>query len=219
MRLLGGWHEDPLWASVYGWLVEHRRVGGVAWRLGLGSDLGLLYDAVREVGRLPAGSRVLDVPTGNGIAMRGIVAGQGLDYLAADISATMLERAMSTARRLGVDDQVTPLVADVGALPLEDGTVDLVASFTGLHCFPDPHRAVTEMVRVLRPGGVLTGSSMFTDTGLAHAPARRMGTLAGVLGPMCSTRELVDQLAREGCLEIDLHLSGGLGYFRALAPS
>ena len=63
MRLLGGWHEDPLWASIYDWLVEHRRVGGVAWRLGLGSDLGLLYDAVREVGRLPAGSRVLDVPT------------------------------------------------------------------------------------------------------------------------------------------------------------
>jgi SAM-dependent methyltransferase len=217
MRLLGGWHEDPLWASVYGWLVEHRRVGGVAWRLGLGTDLGLLYDAVREVGRLPAGSRVLDVPTGNGVAMRGMVPGQGLDYVAVDISAAMLERALSTARRLGVADQVTPLVADVGDLPIEDGTVDLVASFTGLHCFPDPHRAVVEMVRVLRPGGVLTGSSMFTDTGLAHAPVRRMGTLAGVLGPMCSTRELVDQLAREGCREIDLHLSGGLGYFRAVA--
>lgn len=76
MRLLGGWHEDPLWASVYGWLVEHRRVGGVAWRLGLGTDLGLLYDAVREVGRLPAGTRVLDVPTGNGVAMRGMAPGR-----------------------------------------------------------------------------------------------------------------------------------------------
>jgi ubiquinone/menaquinone biosynthesis C-methylase UbiE len=217
MRLLGGWHEDPLWASVYGWLVEHRRVGGVAWRLGLGSDLGLLYDAVREVGRLPAGSRVLDVPTGNGIAMRGIVPGQDLEYLAADISAAMLERALAAARRLGVDDQVTTLVADVGDLPLADTSIDLVATFTGLHCFPDPRLAVAEMVRVLRPDGVVTGSSMFTDTGLAHAPARRMGTLAGVLGPMCSTRELVDWLAREGCREIDLHLSGGLGYFRAVA--
>jgi hypothetical protein len=77
MRLLGGWHEDPLWAGVYGWLVEHRRVGGLAWRVGLGTDLGLLYDAVREVGRLPAGSRVLDVPTGNGVAMRGLAPGQG----------------------------------------------------------------------------------------------------------------------------------------------
>ena len=27
-----GWHEDPLWACVYGWLVEHQRVGGAAWR-------------------------------------------------------------------------------------------------------------------------------------------------------------------------------------------
>ena len=217
MRLLGGWHEDPLWASVYGWLVEHRRVGGVAWRLVFGSDLGLLYDAVRELGRLPAGSRVLDVPTGNGIALRGLTPGQGLDYVAADISDTMLDRALATARRLGVDDQVTPLVADVGALPLADASVDLVATFTGLHCFPDPHRAILEMVRVLRPGGVITGSSMFTDTGLAHEPARRMGTLAGVLGPMCTTREAVDWLTEAGCRDVDLHLSGGLGYFRAIA--
>ena len=112
---------------------------------------------------------------------------------------------------------MTPLVADVGDLPLADASVDLVATFTGLHCFPDPHRAVIEMVRVLRPGGVITGSSMFTDTGRAHEPARRMGTLAGVLGPMCTSREAVAWLTEAGCRDVDLHLSGGLGYFRATA--
>jgi hypothetical protein len=73
------------------------------------------------------------------------------------------------------------------------------------------------MVRVLRPGGVITGSSVFTDTGRAHEPARRMGTLAGVLGPMCTTREAVAWLTEAGCRDVDLHLSGGLGYFRAVA--
>jgi hypothetical protein len=73
------------------------------------------------------------------------------------------------------------------------------------------------MVRVLRPGGVITGSALFLDTGAAHEPARRMGTLAGVLGPMCTTRQAVAWLAGAGCHDVDLHLSGALGYFRAVA--
>jgi SAM-dependent methyltransferase len=217
MRLLGGWHEDPLWAGVYGWLVEHRRVGGLAWRVGLGTDLGLLYDAVREVGRLPAGSRVLDVPTGNGVAMRGLAPGQGVDYLAADISRRMLERALATARRLGVAEQVTPLVADVGDLPLGSGSVDLVATFTGLHCFPDPHRALTEMVRVLRPGGVITGSAVLNDTGLRFEPMRRIGRASNLLGPSCTGKELGSWLSELGVSGVTLRTSGAIGYFRGVS--
>jgi ubiquinone/menaquinone biosynthesis C-methylase UbiE len=211
------WADDPPWATVYDWSVEHPRVGGLGWRVAVGSDLGLLYAAAAEVGTLPAGSVVLDVPCGGGVALRGLRPGQGVTYLAADIAQAMLDRTMTSARSRGVADQVEPQLADVGALPLADGSVDLVVTFTGLHCFPDPHRAVVEMVRVLRPGGVLTGSSMFTDTGRAHAPARRMGTLAGVLGPMCTTREAVAWLTDAGCRDVELHLSGGLGYFRAIA--
>ncbi|MFC6286953.1 hypothetical protein ACFP3Q_06975 [Nocardioides sp. GCM10027113] len=59
-RLLGGWHEDPLWATVYDWTVSHPRAGTPLWRLGLGSDLGLLYAAAGLLGDLPAGARVLD---------------------------------------------------------------------------------------------------------------------------------------------------------------
>ena len=65
-----------------------------------------------------------------------------------------------------------------------------MVSFTGLHCFPDPHRAVTEMVRVLRPGGVLTGSAVLNDTGLRYEPMRRIGRAASLLGPSCTGPEL-----------------------------
>ena len=212
---LGGWHEDPLWSYVYPWLVEHDRIGGPAWRLGTGSDLSLLHDAAAELGTLPAGTRVLDVPTGSGVALRGLRPGQGVDLVAADISATMLGRAMASARRLGVADQVTPAVTDVGAMPFADGSFDLVVSFTGLHCFPDPHRAIREMVRVLAPGGAITGSSLFTDTGPRYEPVRRIGTRAGILGPMCTSGEARAWLLGAGCDHVDLTLHGGLGYFRA----
>jgi ubiquinone/menaquinone biosynthesis C-methylase UbiE len=213
---LGGWSEDPLWSYVYPRLVDSGPLGRTAWRVGMGSDLALLHHAAAEIGTLPAGSRVLDVPTGSGVALRGVRPGQGLAVVAADISATMLGRASATARRLGVADQVTPAIADVGELPFDDATFDLVSSFTGLHCFPEPRRAIDEMVRVLVPGGVLTGSSLFTDTGLRYEPLRRGGTRMGVLGPMCSSSEARAWLREAGCDDVDLTLHGALGYFRAV---
>lgn len=213
---LGGWSEDPLWSYVYPRLVDSGPLGRAAWRAGMGSDLALLHEAASEIGTLPAGSRVLDVPTGSGVALRGVRPGQGIEVVAADISTTMLARASATARRLGVSDQVTPTLADVGDLPFGDATFDLVVSFTGLHCFPDPRRAIEEMVRVLTPGAVLTGSSLFTDTGPRWVPLRVAGTRAGVLGSMCTSAEARRWLHEAGCDEVELALRGALGYFRAV---
>ncbi len=213
---LGGWSEDPLWSYVYPRLVDSGPLGRAAWRAGMGSDLALLHEAAAEIGTLPAGSRVLDVPTGSGVALRGVRPGQGIEVVAADISTTMLARASATARRLGVADQVTPTLADVGALPFGDATFDLVVSFTGLHCFPDPRRAIAEMVRVLAPGAALTGSSLFTDTGPRWVPLRMAGTRAGVLGPMCTSTEARRWLREAGCDDVELALHGALGYFRAV---
>ena len=137
---LGGWSEDPLWSYVYPRLVDSGPLGRAAWRAGMGSDLALLHDAAAEIGTLPAGSRVLDVPTGSGVALRGVRPGQGIEVVAADISTTMLARASATARRLGVADQVTPTLADGGDLPFEDATVDTSCPSPG--CTASPTRDV-----------------------------------------------------------------------------
>jgi SAM-dependent methyltransferase len=212
----GGWREDPLWASVYDWSVEHPRIGGLAWAAGLNSDLSLLYACAEEIGRLPEGSRVLDVPCGGGVALRGVRPGQGLAYVAADIATTMLSRTERAAERRGVADQVTTREADVGALPFEDDWFDLVVSFTGLHCFPDPAQAVIEMVRVLRPGGVITGSAIFNDTGMRFQPMRSLGRLGNVLGPGCTVDDVRRWLTRQGMTGVTVDRSGALGYFRGV---
>ena len=223
MRLpgLGGWSDDPLWASFYDWSVEHPRAGGALWRLGIGSDLSRLYTAAAEIGRQPAGSSILDVPCGGGVALRGLRPGQGVRYVAADIAPTMLERTMAAARERGVADQVETRVADVGDLPFDDGEFDLVVSFTGLHCFPDPHRAVLEMGRVTHARGVLTGSALLniprlSRGGLRTAPIRRIGRLAGLLGPSASRLEVQTWLAEAGFTDITLEMSGAIAYFRAV---
>ncbi|MBF4768163.1 class I SAM-dependent methyltransferase [Nocardioides agariphilus] len=213
---IGPWADDPLWATVYDWTVEHPGVGGLGWRLGLGSDLTLLYDAAAEIGTLQAGSVVLDVPCGGGVALRGLRPGQGLTYLAVDIAQAMLDRTLAAARRRGVADQVVPRLADVGALPRQTGSVDLVVTFTGLHCFPSPRQAVTEMARVLRSGGAVTGSMLATDTGRRYEPVRRVGRRAQVLGPMCSRAEVVAWFAEHGVPDLEVATSGAIAYFRGV---
>lgn len=218
--LVGGWDEDPLWARFYPLMVEHPALGAPLWRLGLGSDISRLYAAAREIGELPDGARVLDVPVGGGVALRGLRPGAHLDYVAADISPTMLARALEVARKRGVEDQVTTTIADVGDLPFEDESFDLVVSFTGLHVFGDPRQAIREMVRVLKPGAAISGSALFTGDfhglerryELVHAAGRR----ARVLGPMCSAADARRWLGEAGAGAVRLEMSGTVGYFRAV---
>ena len=212
---LGGWSDDPLWASFYDWTVEHPRAGGAIWRAGIQSDLRLLYRAAAEIGRQPAGARILDIPCGGGVALRGLKPGQGVEYVAADIAQAMLDRTMEAARERGVADQVEPRIADVGDLPFADESFELVVTFTGLHCFPDPARAVIEMARVLRPGGVLTGSALLNDS-LRYLPLRKAGRIAGLLGPGCTSHDLEGWLAGQGIADVVIEKSGAIGYFRGV---
>jgi ubiquinone/menaquinone biosynthesis C-methylase UbiE len=68
-----------------------------------------------------------------------------------DISSGMLEIARSRAARLG--RHVELRLGDAQALEMPDGAFDTVVCTLALCSIPDPHAAVAEMRRVLRPGG------------------------------------------------------------------
>ncbi len=123
---------------------------------------------------------------------------------------------MAAARRRQVAAQVEPVLADVGTLPFADAEFDLVVSFTGLHCFPDPHQAVREMGRVLQPGGVLTGSALLNDTGVRYVPVRQIGRFTGLVGPAATSSEVELWLTEIGFEDISITVSGAIGYFRAV---
>jgi ubiquinone/menaquinone biosynthesis C-methylase UbiE len=208
------WRADHPWGALYDFVIEHEPVARVGWWLAMGSDARLLYDAAAEIGRLPDGAVVLDVPCGGGVTLRGLRPEQRVRYLAVDISPAMLARtaANAAAHRLS---GVHGVQADVAHLPLRDGSVDLCVSLTGLHCFPDPQAAVRELARVLRPGGVLTGSAFLNDTGRRYDVMRRVGRATGLLGRSLSRQELADWLA-PSFEDVRLRTSGALVYFRGV---
>jgi ubiquinone/menaquinone biosynthesis C-methylase UbiE len=211
------WEAGHPWASVYDFFVERESLARVVGQLAFGTDTRLLYRAIDAVGSLPDGSAVLDIPTGGGVALRGVRPGQKIRYVAADIAPEMLARTQRVADERGLD-QVEVQSADVEKLPFADGEFDLVQSFAGLHCFPNPRLAVLEIARVVKPGGRFAGSVFLTGTGLRYKPAIIGGRASGVMGPSGTRADLDRWLHDAGFQNVQIEMSGAIGYFAATKP-
>ncbi len=108
--------------------------------------------AVLDLAGPLAGRDVLDVGCGDGTYALA-AARAGARVMGVDRSAAVVEAARRNAADAGLPLQLQ--VADVRALPFRPGRFDVVLAVTVLCFVRDPRRAVTEMARVLRPGGVL----------------------------------------------------------------
>src|SRR4051794_33081434 len=211
------WEAGHPWASVYDFFVERETLARVAGLVGFGTDTRLLYRAIDSIRELPDGSAVLDIPVGGGVALRGLRPGQEIRYVAADISPEMLARTQRVADERGLS-QVEVVSADVENLPFVDGEFDLVQSFAGLHCFPNPRKAVLEIARVVKPGAKFTGSVFLTGAGLRYQPAIVGGRLSGVMGPSGTRADLDAWLHDAGLQDVQIKLSGAIAYFTATKP-
>ncbi len=208
------WRTSLIEATTYDWAVEHEHIAGLLGRLIWGTDTSVFYRDIARLTELPAGTRVLDIPCGGGVAFRGLRPEQELDYVAADLSPVMLRRARAEADRRGLL-WIDFVEADVEALPFEDRSFDLVVTYTGLHCFPDPLVAIAEMARVLRPGGELRGTSVIRRAGLRQDAFVRLMQMGGMFGPGQTLAELETSLADAGLVKVSTSRNGALAYFSA----
>ena len=111
----------------------------------------LALDILREAAPI----RMLDVGCGLGDFAERVTGELAADVTAVDLSPRMVE----LARKKGVD----ALVADVQDLPFENGEFDCVVANWVVHHLPDPDAGLGEIVRVLRPGGMLVAATFSTD--------------------------------------------------------
>jgi hypothetical protein len=77
------WRTSFIEANTYDWAVEHEHVAGVLGRLIWGTDTSAFYRDIAHLSDKPAGTKVLDIPCGGGVAFRGLRPQQELDYVAA----------------------------------------------------------------------------------------------------------------------------------------
>jgi SAM-dependent methyltransferase len=210
------WQTGRVAAVAYDSVVEHERLGRVFGWLMWGTDASRMYAELARLGDEPDGSTILDVPCGGGLAFRGLRPAQRLRYVAADLSPVMLARAREEAERRSLDD-IEFVEADVEALPFDDGTFDLCVTYNSLHCFREPAVALTDMARVVRPGGELRGTGVVFGAGIRQDAFIELNRRTGTFGRVGRLEELRDWLDTAGLVDVQLHRSGALAFFQGRA--
>jgi SAM-dependent methyltransferase len=130
-----------------------------------GGDLNeLVFEQGREAVRAAGGGPILDMPVGTayfttrvGEMHPGIVVG-------VDIAEGMVRESKRVAAERGLDNLVT-VCADAHHLPFPDGAFRAVLCSNGLQVIPGLRPAVSELVRVLAPGGSIFVSVLLAPLG------------------------------------------------------
>ena len=98
--------------------------------------------------------KVLDVSTGtcNSLLRHGWLS-LNAEYFGIDLSETMLEQGSSNCADAGAS--VSLALADACDLPFEDAYFDIVLNYGAINGYSDVRGALSEMYRVLKPGGTI----------------------------------------------------------------
>jgi ubiquinone/menaquinone biosynthesis C-methylase UbiE len=159
---------------------------------------------------LEDGERILEVGCGTGSLTFGLARAAKVDKITAiDVSEVYL----AAARSRNVDPRITIERGDVCALPFPDATFDRVLSQLVLQFIPDTGRALQEMRRVVKPGGIIAAAvwntsggqphqRLFWDTAAMLDPAAGAARGRSFFRPMTQAGELKTVFERVGLVDI-----------------
>lgn len=110
------------------------------------------------------GKDLLDIGFGTG-GPAAVLAGLGAQVIGTDIEAQLLPHAEATRQASDHADRITLVLTDPGPLPFDDASFDVVFSKDSLIHVPDKGAMFAEILRVLRPGGILAASDWLMGEG------------------------------------------------------
>lgn len=167
-----------------------------------------LQRVLLEHAALQPGEQVLDLAAGPGVLARA-AARQVLPdgwVLASDIAEVMLAEGQRRARAEGLPDLLAA-ACDAEHLSFGDARFDVVLIGLGLFILPDPARALSEIHRVLRPGGRIA-LSVWGPRDRVPLISRAQDCIARVLPAPKIPRPSVYRLGEDGLLTSLLQEAG-----------
>ncbi|MHB8588151.1 MAG: class I SAM-dependent methyltransferase [Candidatus Dormibacteraceae bacterium] len=163
-----------------------------AFAIQLFSGLPERYDALAEVLSFGQNARwrhelvhrlsvhhphtILDVATGTGGVAIALAAATEARISGVDISDAMLERGRERVQTAGLAGRISLEPARAESLPHQPGSFDGVSFTYLLRYVADPAATLTELARVLRPGGHMASLDFFVPPNLGWRAAWRAYT-------------------------------------------
>ena len=208
-------------ASFYDGMMTYSTLPGKAicrmvWNMDGEKNLRYLERALSGV---PEGfsGKLLEVPVGTGVLTMPVYKElPDAEITCLDYSADMMAAAQKKAEAAGIRN-ITFRQGDVGALPFEDVSFDIVLSLNGFHAFPDKEAAYRETFRVLKPGGVFCGCFYIqsgcarTDWFIEHLYVRK-----GFFTPPFETESSLRERLKGMYREVNVTSVEGIGCFRCV---
>lgn len=189
-------------------------ISNLVWKMDKNKDLEYQRLATKAIPQNFDG-KMLEVPVGTGILTMPIYRKlKNADITCLDYSNEMMVRAENRAKNMDIKN-ISFVQGDVGKLPFENETFELVLSMNGLHVFPDKEAAFSEIFRVLKRGGIFCGCTyikgeckrtdwfidkLYVPKGYFNPPFDTKDTLLKRLQKMYKTAS-VKTVISEGCFE------------------
>ena len=170
--------------------------------LGLGCGMPTRFADIRP------GETVLDLGSGAGIdvflAARAV--GPTGRVIGVDMTPEMIARAWDNAIRGGYGN-VDFRLGDIEALPVDDGSIDVVLSNCVINLAPDKHRVFAEIHRVLRPGGRFSISDIVTHGHVPESIRADMELWAGCVAGALDRDDYLRLIGQAGFVDVQVNAS------------
>jgi arsenite methyltransferase len=157
------------------------------------------------VAELREGETVLDLGSGGGIDV--LLSARRVGPTGRAIGVDMTDEMLALARRNAEEAGAANVEFRKGtieALPLSDGSVDVVISNCVINLASDKSAVFAEIARVLKPGGRMGVSDVVADDLLSAEQRAERGSYVGCIAGALSFREFRTGLTAAGLTDVEL---------------
>lgn len=169
------------------------------------SDLGLGCGLPTQYARIQKGDTVIDLGSGAGndcFVARHETGPEG-KVIGIDFTEPMINKARMNADKLGFNN-VEFRFGDIEEMPVSDSSADVIVSNCVLNLVPDKQKVISEIFRVLKPGGHFSISDIVLEGELPAALKNDAEMYAGCVAGAIQKTAYLDHIKKAGFTDITI---------------